>query len=236
MNILALDTSSQAASCAFSEDSILIGEFFNNAKITHSQTMLPMINSMLKSCNREINQADMFAVSVGPGSYTGLRIGVSIVKGFAFSNNKPCAAISSLECLAYNMIFRPGIIVPVINARRDRVFTSVFKTDGENITRVYKDTAMPILKLGELLTTIDGAENAVLVGDGSFICKEKLSDMLPDLTVAPANLLYQRAGSLCLAAEKMAETNQLIDADNLEPNYLILPQAQRELQENKLKF
>ena len=226
MKILAVDTSSRAASCAWLEDDVLIGEFFANASLTHSQTILPMIESMTQSINRSIDEVDLFAVSHGPGSFTGLRIGIGAVKGMAMALEKPCVGISTLHGLALNLSGFAGIIVPVMDARANQVYTAVFGSDGVDMIRLHEDMAVPIPQLYKMLLTY-AAKRVILVGDGAELCQASFMEMGIAAETAPINLMHQRAGSLCIAAAAIPQ-EAWVGAAGLEPFYLRLPQAERE--------
>lgn len=259
LNILALDTSAKAASCAVYKDKLLVCEGFLNAGLTHSVTIMPMVNDMLSRANLALQDIDVFAVSSGPGSFTGLRIGISAVKGMAFALNKPCAAVSTLEALAYNVAAFHGIIAPAMDARRSQFYTALFRGQLEaapnqleaahnvdlmltaqdealsisklaekrkvSLTRISPDEALSISELAERLKAYD--EQIMLVGDGAELCFQLLSDSFPDIkvTLAPSNLLHQRAASVCAVAAGMTE---YLSAKDLAPIYLRLPQAERE--------
>lgn len=227
MNILAIDTSAKAAGCAVYRDGQLFAESFLNAGLTHSQTIMPMVRDMLACARMEPGDIDVFAVSAGPGSFTGLRIGISAVKGMAMAQNAPCAAVSTLEALAFNLAAFSGIIVPAMDARRSQVYTAIFTGDGRSPVRKTDDEAISIDELGEKLREF-GETPVMLVGDGARLCYEKLRDRLPGLLIAPENMLYQRASGVCTAALGMAERGLLQTTGELEPVYLRLPQAERE--------
>lgn len=229
MTILALETSSQAASCAIWRDDMLLGESYVNAGLTHSQTIMPMVEELLKSTRMDLKQVDIFAVSTGPGSFTGLRIGLSAVKGMAMALNKPCAAVSTLHGLAMNAVNVPGIIVPVLDARRKQVYAAAFKSDGSRLTRLWEDGALSMEALGEKLAALPG--HKLLVGDGAALCKTALPDT-PQLYAASPQLRYQRASAVAAIAAAMPE-EELLSASALSPAYLRLPQAERELKKKE---
>ena len=226
MKILAVDTSSHAASCAWLEDGILIGESFANAALTHSQTILPMVESMLKNITRNIEDADLFAVSHGPGSFTGLRIGVGAIKGMAMALEKPCVGISTLHSLAFNTSGFSGIIVPVMDARANQVYTAIFESNCDKMDRLHDDTAMQITQLYKILLTY-APKRIILIGDGAELCKKNFDEMGLIVDIAPPTLLHQRAGSLCMLANNISR-EKWVSAAELEPFYLRLPQAERE--------
>jgi tRNA threonylcarbamoyladenosine biosynthesis protein TsaB len=210
------------------EKSVLRGEFFLNAEVTHSQTILPMIDALLESMGRKIEETDLFAVSCGPGSFTGLRVGVGAVKGMAMALGKPCAAVSTLYALALNMRGVAGYIVPVMDARANQVYTAAFHSEGGALTRLCDDMAIPIDQLLDMLLPFSG-KPIVLVGDGAILCRDNFADKGFFVEIAPATALHQRAGSVCMAGmEVAADEDKLVDAATLQPVYLGLPQAERE--------
>ncbi len=225
LKILAVDTSAKAASTAIVEDGKIIAESFINTKLTHSQTMLPMVENMLKACAVSVDEIDGFAVSVGPGSFTGLRIGISLVKGLAFSTQKRCAPVSTLEALCRN-VSTVGRICAVMDARCSQVYTATFDFDGEKYTRVTEDEAISIL---ELEKNVKKYQNTVIfVGDGAEMCYNKLKDTCNNVLISAENVRFQRASSVAAVAEKMFSEANAVSADKLVPSYLRLPQAQRE--------
>lgn len=227
MYVLALETSAKAASCALMSDGALVAEFFTNAGLTHSQTIMPMTQSLLDHARVSINDIDIFAVSVGPGSFTGLRIGISAAKGMAVAAGKPCAPVPTLEALAHNLADFPGYVVPVMDARREQVYAAVFKGDGHGLARVFPDDALAVTDLSEKLKTLAPAP-IILVGDGAELCHRLIADKLPGLLIASENIRHQRASSVCAVAQKLAQNGGLVTAEELSPVYLRLPQAERE--------
>ena len=226
MKILALDTSSQAASCALLEDERPIGSFYIDAKLTHSQTILPMVENVLSACQQKLSDVDLFVVSNGPGSFTGLRIGTAAVKGMAHALNKPCIGLSTLEGLAYNMIGHSGIVCAVMDARCNQVYTALFDLD-DNMRRITEDMAIPLTELQEILKNQE--KNVVLVGDGAVLCYNSIMGQSEyNVALAPAHQRLQNAYSVGLAALHH-HLQEAAPARELQPSYLRLPQAQREL-------
>jgi tRNA threonylcarbamoyladenosine biosynthesis protein TsaB len=223
--ILALETSSQAASCALWREGKLLGESYGNAGLTHSQTILPMVEDMLRHTHVSLEEVEVFAVSVGPGSFTGLRIGLSAVKGMAMALGKPCAGISTLHGLAANVRDFRGILLPVLDARRGQVYAAAFRSDGAALTRLWEDEALSLADLALRLESLDGPK--LFVGDGAVLCREALAD-LPDVAVVSPALRYQRASSVAALAAELPPS-ALVSAGELAPVYLRLPQAEREL-------
>ena len=229
MKVLALDTSSKAASCALWDDGALKGEFYLNVGLTHSQTIMPMVQSLLQSTGAQLAEIDRFGVSTGPGSFTGLRIGLSAVKGMAMATGKPCVGVSTLEGLCRNIACFQGYLVPVMDARCMQVYTALFRSENGVVTRLEEDMAIPLTQLEDKLRALPPAP-MMLVGDGAALCLAQLAERLPGLQISPEGLRLQRAGSVALLA---AESTRTVPAAELEPAYLRLPQAQRELMKKK---
>ncbi|MCL2856330.1 MAG: tRNA (adenosine(37)-N6)-threonylcarbamoyltransferase complex dimerization subunit type 1 TsaB [Oscillospiraceae bacterium] len=225
MNILALDTSSRAASCAILRDGALAGEFFVNIGLTHSQTAMPIVEKLLKQTATAPGDIDVFAVTTGPGSFTGLRIGISAVKGMAMAMGKPCAGVSTLEVLAAGARLFRGYICPAMDARRSQVYTATFENTAEGLHRICGDEAISIEALGKELAGLSSP--VLLVGDGAALCFETLGEPA-HLCLAPERFLHQRASSVGIIAQKMVRDGKLVSAADLAPAYLRLPQAERE--------
>lgn len=225
MIILGIDSSATAASAAVVKDNKLVSEVFSDTGLTHSQTLMPMIDNCMKSAGINIDDIDLIAVTNGPGSFTGVRIGIASVKGLAFTNNIPCAEVSTLESLAYNVPFFNGIICSVMDARCNQVYSAFFEVENDSkIIRLSKDTAISIDDLGDKLKKMN--RPVLFVGDGADICYEKLKSVLLSVVrKAPPTLKKQRASSTayCAASSQQKSSKQLA------VNYIRLPQAQREL-------
>ena len=219
MKILAVDTSAVCASVAVTQDGKILSESSINTGLTHSRTLIPMIDSVLKNGEITLESIDTFACSVGPGSFTGIRIGVAAIKGLCDALGKKCVPVSTLEALAYNLVGRNCTAVSVMDARCNQVYCAVFLIDGEEVTRLTDDMALKIDDLGEMLGYY---ENVIFVGDGAKLCHKALG-----YEKAPANCEYQRGSSVCFAAEK--HLDEALDSKELLPVYLRLPQAEREL-------
>lgn len=226
MLILALDSTATTASAALWRDGGVLCEYTVNAGNTHSVTLLPMIEHMLKVSGTSLDDIDMYAVSAGPGSFTGVRIGAATVKGLALKDNKPCVGVSALEALAENLAVCRGFICPVMNARRQQVYTALFHSDGARLTRLLDDSALSLDELREKLASLE--EPVYFCGDGYFLT-EQMSD-----TVTPPRLRLQSAASVAAAAERLwnaAEDKNVFSASSLVPIYLRKPQAEREREE-----
>lgn len=227
MKILAVDTSATAASVAVAEENKLIGEFSINTALTHSQTLMPMVDELLKNTGLSVNDIDAVAVNAGPGSFTGVRIGVAAVKGIAFPKNLPCVSVSTLESMAYNMLGNDCIVCSVMDARCSQVYNALFRVNGCSVTRMTDDRALSLTDLKNELQNIN--EKVVLVGDGAVLCSEFLGSACENVMLAPFNNRIQTASSVAYAAFEKINNGETLTADELMPVYLRLPQAQREL-------
>ncbi len=231
MKILALDSTATSASVAVFDDENLIGEFFINTKQTHSQTLLPMAECLLKNTNIDVKDIDLFAVNTGPGSFTGVRIGVAAVKGMAMALNKPCVAVSTLDSMAYNLLDVDCTAVCVMDARCNQVYNANFQLSDGNVTKLCDDRALSIDELTAELCNIDG--KIVLVGDGAKLCFDKMKETVPNIQIASVSNRYQKASSTALVALDLYNKGQTLSAEELMPYYLRLPQAERELKKRE---
>lgn len=223
MTILAVDSSASPCSAALVQDKKILSSFFSNTALTHSRTLVPMLDAVLRNTDSDLSRVDALAVSVGPGSFTGVRIGVAAVKGLAMQDNIPCVAVSTLEAMAYNFIGFDCIVCAVMDARRSQVYNGIFSVVNGSVERLCEDRALSIGDLAEDLKTYDG--NIVIVGDGAELCYNSFKEILPNVTLAPEHLRYQNAVGVAMAAEGKDH----ISAEELMPSYLRLPQAEREL-------
>lgn len=228
MKILSLDSSATCASvCLYDADSNkIIGEFFINTKLTHSQTLVPMIDSLLSCTNHSLSDVNCFAVNVGPGSFTGIRIGVSVVKGMAMPEDKHCVDVSTLESMAYNFIDYNNIVVcACMDARRNQVYNALFSIENGCVKRLCEDRAIAIDDLFAQLS--DVCAPIVLVGDGAKLCyNSKPQDF--DIELACEQRRYQRASCVALCAVDKIKSNEVKNAQSLMPTYLRPSQAERE--------
>lgn len=242
MKCLVLEASASAASCALLEDEKVLGEFFVNIPQTHSQTLLPMVRGLLDTCGTSAAEVDLYAVTRGPGSFTGLRIAMAAVKGLAMAAEKPCVGVSTLEALARNLTGFSGSAAAVMDARCGQVYAGFFALTGGRVERYEfgEDAAIP---MGELRSRLEKMEKPVfLVGDGAHLCYNKLLEepsagepVESWLRLAPPHLLYQRAAAAGAAALLAWKRGEAVDAGALEPAYLRLPQAERELRKRQGK-
>lgn len=225
MKILSVDSSAKSASVAIYDEKI-ISEFFINTNLTHSQTLVPMLDSALKNASLSVDDIDCFAVNVGPGSFTGVRIGVSAVKGIAFAKDKPCVAVSTLESIAYNFtMFENAVICACMDARRNQFYNALFKIENGMPQRLCEDRAVSCEDLSD---EIKDFESVIIAGDGAELFYNLAKDMLHNIVLSSDNLRYQRASSVASCAKRKYDNNEVIKAEALMPSYLRLSQAERE--------
>ena len=228
MKILSLETSAKTASAAITEEGRILAEVSVTAGLTHSQTLLPAVEALLRTAQLSLTDMDLFAVSRGPGSFTGIRIRIGAQKGMAQGTGKPCLGVSTLEGIAANFWGLAGVVCPVMDARCGQVYAALFEGCPEGLSRLWPDDALPVRELGEKLAAL--GRPAILTGDGAELCFRELSAALPGLTLAPPQLRLQRAACVGLAAEQALRKGvSPISAAELMPEYLRLPQAEREL-------
>ena len=226
MLILAFETSAKAASVALLEDGKLLGESYQNTGLTHSQTLMVMAEDLLKQCGRTVSDVTAVAVAEGPGSFTGVRIGVAAAKGFAWGRQLPCYGVSTLEAMALSLGVYQGYVCPCMDARRSQVYNALFYVNQGVPERVSEDRAISLAELGTELKSLK--EPIFLVGDGSNLCYNTLLESVPNLVLPPEHRMHQRASGVALAARKQVEVGDPGDANALTPNYLRLSQAERE--------
>ncbi len=203
MKILAVDTTAKAASVCLAEEDKIIGSFFIDTALTHSRTLMPMLEALLDNTETKADELSTIAVNAGPGSFTGVRIGVAAVKGLAFAHNVPCVSVSTLESMAYNCIGGDCIVCAVMDARCSQVYNALFHVKGASADRLCDDRALALSDLKE--------------------------ELLRNITLAPMNSRIQTASSTALAAFGSLSRGETLTPAELMPVYLRLPQAQREL-------
>lgn len=226
MKILALETSAVAASAAVCEEEALIAQSFQRTGLTHSATLMPMVESMLKNAGLTLAEMDVIAVAAGPGSFTGLRIGVSAAKGLAWATNKPCAGVSTLEAMAWQLSGMEGVVCAAMDARRQQVYNALFELQDGKPVRLTPDRAISLEELQGELAKIE--KNQILVGDGAVLCYNAFRSNEHPIRLAPAHLQFQSAWGVARSALEQARAGQLTDASGLVPNYHRLSQAERE--------
>ena len=233
MLILAFETSAKAASVALLDGEKLLAESYQNTGMTHSQTLMVMAEDMLKQCGKTADNVDAVAVAEGPGSFTGVRIGVAAAKGFAWGLSIPCYGVSTLEAMAESLGIYDGYICPAMDARRSQVYNALFEVNRGKITRIREDRAISLQDLEEDVKNLE--KNIFLVGDGSLLCYNTLVERVPSLVLPPEHRMHQRAVGVGLVAARHASAGIPGDAASLTPNYLRLSQAERERMEREQK-
>lgn len=231
--LLAIDTTAKPVSCALMRDDTILGSYYANTGLTHSQTLMPMIEHLLATAGVSVNDLDALAVNAGPGSFTGVRIGVSAVKGIAFSRNLPCVSVSTLEAMAEQIPATPdSLICCAMDARCQQVYTALFsKNEAGETVRLMEDNAISLDDLKEKLKKCE--KSIILVGDGSHLCYTTLRDEIPHLILAPASVRYQNAAATATVAMRKLQKKETVPAESLLPVYLRLPQAERELHQRQ---
>ena len=226
MLILAFESSAKAGSAALLRDGVLLAEYFQNGGQTHSRTLMKMAEDMLRNCDLTPQDVDAVGVAAGPGSFTGVRIGVSCAKGFAWAGELPLYGVSTLEAMAYGVLPFRGVICAAMDARRSQVYNALFRSDGQSLTRLCPDRAVSVEELAADLKKYE--EDKILVGDGAELCYNTLGTEAGGLCLAPEHLRHQRASGVALCARAMALAGEPGDGAMLAPNYLRLSQAERE--------
>ena len=224
MLILALESSAKAASVALMQDAELLAQYSQCSGLTHSRTLLPMVEDMLKNTDKKLADVDFIAVAHGPGSFTGIRIGVSTVKGLAWASDKKCVGVSTLAAMAWHGAAAGGLVCPVMDARRSQVYNALFEIKDSAPERLCRDRA---IALSELAAELKGYDREVLlVGDGARLSFDYLTAEGISCRIAPQNLVYQSAWGVGMEALRIEPGT----ADDLLPVYLRLSQAERERQ------
>lgn len=227
MNILALESSATACSAALCRDGVLLAQSFQCSGLTHSRTLLPMVNDLLKNCGETLEGVDVIAVAAGPGSFTGLRIGVATAKGLAWAGDKPCAPCSTLESMAWPLShLEDSLLVCAMDARRKQVYNALFLARGDSLERLTPDRAISLAELGEELKKYQKMK--IVVGDGAQLCYNTLREEVSGLSLAPDHLRMQSAWGVARAAEGLIAAGGLVAAADLAPVYHRLSQAERE--------
>ena len=232
MKILAAECSAITASCAIMDDGKIIASSFTNERLTHSQTLLPMIKKMLDASAVDIKDIDGFCISSGPGSFTGVRIGISAIKGMAAPQKKPCVGVSTLLAMAYNYVDTDCIACCVMDARCSQVYNAMFCIKNGKITRLCDDRALLCEELAEEIKEKYADQKVIIVGDGTEVFDTFVS--MPNVTVSKDERRFQSANGVALAAKDAFDKGDTLSPEALLPVYLRLPQAERELKKKQL--
>ena len=227
MKVLSIDSSSKVATVALLNDDTLLGEYVINDKREHSILLMPMIENLLKDCELTINDIDGFVVSKGPGSFTGLRIGMATIKGLSFGANKPYISLSSLDGLAYSLSYFNGIICPIMDALRENVYTALYKNEDGEFKNIMEPTPMELPDLLEMLK--EKNEEVIFTGDGLLKHKEYIKVNFPNAKFASNHVSLTRASSIGELGLNLLKQG-IKDDPNSAPVYLKKPQAERELE------
>ena len=231
--ILAFETSAKAASVALMHNGKLLGESYQNTGLTHSQTLMVMAEDLLKQCGHTVKDVAAVAVANGPGSFTGVRIGVAAAKGFAWGGQIPCYGVSTLEAMARGLGVYQGYVCPCMDARRGQVYNALFYVNKGELQRISEDRAISLQELAEELSSLD--QPVFLVGDGSSLTYRTLHERIPALVLPEEHRQHQRAVGVALTAERLRDDPGAGDGNALTPNYLRLSQAERERMEKMQK-
>lgn len=226
MKILAIESASVTASCAVSEDYNILGEFSLSHKKTHSEKLMPLIEELLKELDIKIQDIDVIAVSEGPGSYTGLRIGAAIAKSLAFAGNLPIANIPTMKSMAGNVYDTEKLIVPIMDAKAGRVYTGIYKWEVEELKTVREQFPCNIDELADILNEYE--EQLLITGDGSVSYRKILEEKLNNKAYfSPVKFNSLNAATLCIIGYEMAKKGETTTASTFKPQYLRLSQAER---------
>ena len=231
MRILAIESSSLVASVAIVEDGVTLAEYTANFKMTHSQTLLPMIDSMVSLFGIDLSAIDAIAVSGGPGSFTGLRIGSATAKGLGLALDKPLIHVPTLDGTAYNLYGAKGLICPIMDARRNQVYTGIYRFEQEFEVVMEQDA----MDMGELIEKLNGmGERVIFLGDGVPVHEKKIRELMTvPFDLAPAHMNRQRAASVAALGAVYFAEGKIETAAEHGPDYLRKSQAEREREERE---
>lgn len=232
MKILALDSSGIVASVAVVENETLLAEYTVNHKKTHSQTLLPMLDEIAQMIELDLNSIDAIALAAGPGSFTGLRIGAATAKGLGLALEKPLIAIPTTEAIAYNLYDTEGLVCPIMDARRNQVYTGIYRYQGHELVTVKEQMAVPVTELLEYLVELN--EPVTFLGDGVPVFRDVIArTMKTPFSFAPAHINKQRAGAVAALGMEYLKKGKIQTAEEHVPEYLRMSQAERERAERE---
>lgn len=231
MKILGIESAALVASVAIIDEDITIAEYTTNFKKTHSETLLPMLDEIIKMTGIDCSELSAIAISGGPGSFTGLRIGAACAKGLGLALDLPLIHVPTLDAMALNIYSPDEIIVPIMDARRNQVYTGIYKNDC-NLEIIKESMAVAIDELFEILKDLDNKEKIkkiIFLGDGVPVFREYIDKNLETAhDFAPANLNRQRASNIAMLGLKMLKEGKSLLSDDMRPEYLRKSQAERE--------
>jgi tRNA threonylcarbamoyl adenosine modification protein YeaZ len=234
MKLIALDSSGLVASAAILEDDTLLAEYTVNYKKMHSRTLLPMLDEISKMTELDLSSVDAIAVASGPGSFTGLRIGAATAKGLGLALEKPIVEVPTLAALAFNLFDAEGIICPIMDARRQQVYTAAYRFENHRLVRLTEERAVSVADLCTELNSIPGndsgsAEPVIFLGDGVNVCRKQIDELLKrEHSYVPAHVNKQRAAAVGALGEVLYAEGKFVKAEEHVPNYLRKSQAERE--------
>ncbi len=226
MKLLSIDASGKTAACSVTENGELLAKRFCASGLTHSQTLLPMISEMLSEAKIDIEQIDELALTIGPGSFTGLRIGAATVMGLA--GNRKCRCVSTLSAIAHNFTNENAIVIPALDARRSQVYTATFRCENGVVTRLEDDNAQSVEDTAKKIVKYAENNTVFIAGDGAYLFNDILNEV-KNVVFAKDELLYPQGASIAKAAENIKP----IEAKDIKLSYLRLSQAERELKEKQ---
>lgn len=239
MKILAVDSSGNTASVAVYADGVITALNSVNNNKTHSQTLLPMVEHVMKQADMEVTQLDAVAVAEGPGSFTGLRIGASTVMGLSFAADIPVIPVSTLAALAYNFAGMDGIICPVMDARRGQVYSAAYTFCGAGrdvINEIFGPRALALDEVLDALRENHPGERVLFLGDGVLLHGDRIREVMRDRAfIALSHQRFQSAASVAMLAARLYAEGKYVDGADFEPVYLRLSQAERERMEKGRK-
>ncbi len=235
MKILAVECSATPASVAILDNDKLLAQAFTNVKLTHSQTLMPMIENLLNSSKIQLSDIDGFAISNGPGSFTGIRIGISAVKGLAAAKKVPCVGVSTLLAMAYNYLDTDCIVCAVMDARCNQFYNAIFDIENNEITRLCDDRALMCDELLDKVKKIsqNSDKRVIIVGDGADAFYKAACDNIINVKKAHPSREFQNAVGVGYASLNSFENGEPLSPNEILPFYLRLPQAERELKMKK---
>lgn len=230
MKLLALESSGMTASAAILEDDTIIAEYTVNYKKTHSQTLLPMVDEITRMTETDPESLNAIAVTEGPGSFTGIRIGAATAKGLGFALGKTLVGVPTVDAIACNLFDTPGYVCPMMDARRSQVYTGIYHFEDHLLKTDMEQVPMAVTELAERLNAAGGP--VTLLGDGVPVYLDRLKELLTvPFAVAPPHMSRQRAGAVAVLAKQYFEAGKTVSAEEFRPRYLRLSQAERERKE-----